>query len=337
MRHFTVLICSLTVHFAAVAQQPPDFGYQWSTITHPGNRPPTASEAPDLFPAGNPPGFVAPGSVQHVYRVARTEVTSEKWLEFVTAYAPHHAGSLFDVRFTSLWITPTTTGGFRITPGREQWPALVSWRMAARYCNWLTNGKSAEPWAFESGAYDASTFVTSPTGLDILDQASRSQSAAFWIPSQAEWMKAAYYDPSRYGQGVEGYWPYPYGLEVAPIPGLPSAGGQTNRGIDELVTPLSLQVGQYPAMSAPWGLLDTSGNAEEWTESLAFTNSSLSRVLRPSRAGFVGETLDRIDVNSSRHHDSIAGFRLASAVPSPPSAALAGVIAWFARRRRRCS
>ena len=119
----------------------PDHGLSWSTVTHAGNRPANAGEAPDLYRPTLPAPILA-GSVGHDYRITTTEVTTAQWAEFVRAYAPFYAGPYNDAGFTSIWINHVGNGQFSVPAGTEQRPASVSWRMAARYCNWLCDNKA---------------------------------------------------------------------------------------------------------------------------------------------------------------------------------------------------
>jgi formylglycine-generating enzyme required for sulfatase activity len=323
---------------SVLAQPVPDYGYTWATVGAVNNRSPTQAEAPNLYPSSPEPGFQAPGAVDHSYRIATTEVTAAQWLEFITAYSPFYGGPHNDVAFTSLWIVPTGPNTYTTEPGREQWAIQTNWRFAAAYCNWLSNGKAHTGAAFAAGAYDTSTFITTPGGTDVLDQATHSPGAMFWIPSQSEWLKAAYYDPNRYGPGSEGYWMYTYGSYTPATPGLPSMGGQTNRGIDDVIFPNDYTVGQYPSQYAPWGLLDTSGNMPEWTETLASPDSHYYRITKESRAGFVTDYFDRVDVYTGTPWDSLHGLRLASQVPGPPTSLTIGGFLWaFIRRGTRRS
>ncbi len=60
----------------------------------------------------------------------------------------------------------------------------VSFFDAMRFTNWLHNGQGSGD--TESGAY------TIGSGTDEV----RSANAKYWIPSEDEWYKAAYYDPN---------------------------------------------------------------------------------------------------------------------------------------------
>lgn len=42
----------------ACARGVPDYGFQWATVTHPGNRPASQSEAPDFYPPYSTPALL---------------------------------------------------------------------------------------------------------------------------------------------------------------------------------------------------------------------------------------------------------------------------------------
>ena len=44
----------------------------------------------------------------------------------------------------------------------------------------------------------------------------RHKDAKYFLPSEDEWYKAAYYDPNKGGAGVGGYWDYATGSDSAP-------------------------------------------------------------------------------------------------------------------------
>src|SRR5690606_20365357 len=116
---------------------------------------------------------------------------------------------------------------------------------------------------------DTSTFHTNPDGT-ITDQPTRSPGARFWIPSFDEWVKGGYYDPDRYGEGEPGYWLHPGRSQTPLVSGLPWEGGETNGGVDLLVShDPARNVGSYPHVRSAWGLMDISGGATEWIEQLS--------------------------------------------------------------------
>ena len=215
----------------AHARPTDDFGHEFVRIGRPGNRAALPEERYYNI------GLQNLGAVNHRYRMARTEVTSTQWLDFVNAYWPYweaQGGHPEESHFISQWLNTTTNQpgvdpGYYINPGAEQRAIETTWRLAATYCNWLHNGKVEEAWAFQSGAYDMGTFGgNSQDGYT--DQAERSPGARFWLPSVDEWTKAAHYDPDRYGVGIEGYWLRMNGQDDPLTPGLPENGGETSAG-----------------------------------------------------------------------------------------------------------
>jgi hypothetical protein len=317
----------------ADAQMPPSYGLDFVTVGSPGNRPANAQEAPLLYQLHNPPRLV--GAVGYEYRITRTTVTVGQWFEFVEAYAPYWQGAPGDVLFTSIWVD-WTGGGYRMKPGSENHPASATWRLAARYANWLHNGKVNERWAFEDGAYDTSTFTQNPNG-SFNDQAKHSPGAKFWIPTNDEWAKAVHYDPDRYGPGQEGYWLYPHGKDEEPVPGYPWAGGETNTALFSLpVQPAPhFDVNAYPHVTSPWGLLGVSGGEWEWMED--FSTGHTVRLTRTSSFKSSGPfPRDRLDLESFGNPRLAAhGFRIASVIPAPSTlGGVIGILVFFAQRRR---
>lgn len=320
-----------------VAQPVPDYDFQWRTIGAPGNRPANQTEAPQLYPPYSIPAFPV-GAVGYEYRMARTEVTAGQLLEFLNAYWPHFNGFYNDVSLTGAWIRASSTvpgqnpGYHLIIPGSENYGTDISWRNAARYCNWLTNNKATTAAAFESGAYDASTFTQNSDGT-LNDQLAHSPGALFWISTLDEWTKSMYFAPDRYGPGQEGYWYYPTSSDTAPFPGPPGSGfGQTSYGLPFLP---HYPVGSYGSVQSPWGLLDGSGGVSEYTE-FADDPGRRSRVTKGTGQGFstAADWLDSLGADSPILGDS--GVRLASAVPSPSTVMPMVLLFILPSRRRRC-
>lgn len=313
---------------AALAGPVPDYDFEWASVGAVGNRAPIESEVPGYWP------YMHYGSVNHRYRITKTEVTYGQWLEFVNAYAPFNQGPPRAFEMTGFYLSYNAgTGQYSMTNGADRAPMETSWRMAARYCNWLQNGKVAEQWAFETGAYDTSTFGRNPDGT-FTDQLTHNADAQFWIPTYDEWVKALYYDPNKYGQGQEGYWAYPHANDSEPISGLPQDGGETNAGILWSEELMFMDVGSYPDVQSPWGLLDGSGGQREWSET-AF--DAYSRIMDGSRFG-MGNAFpyyDLLDFWGFVDPDAHFGFRVASQVPSPASVLLLTCPFNLCRRRVR--
>src|SRR5262249_34869025 len=90
----------------------------------------------------------------------------------------------------------------------------TSFVRAARFVNSLTNGKVLSRRARRSGGF---SFVTLTVRLSRQTErgtydlarpdATRDRKRGFVVPSQNEWIKAAYFDPR--GGGTFSYWKYP--------------------------------------------------------------------------------------------------------------------------------
>lgn len=301
-----LLLTTITGATTTAHAQPLDF----VTVGAAGNRATNASETPS-YPD------MPRGSVNYEFRMMRTELTVAQHFEFAQAYLQFNPQAITDYAFLGPSLARTLDDQLIMFPETANWPSAMSWHMAARLCNWYHNGKVNQAWAFETGAYDTSTFVRLPDG-SRLDQLTRSAGARYWIPSVNEWIKAAYYDPNRYGPGLEGYWQQPNGTNETLISDYPQNGGQTNAGWG--VNLYQMDVGQYPNVQSPWGLLDVSGGRTEWSEGsdgpiangrtvVGSTQGTLSYLWVDPIEGFV-RFQTAPDLSSY-------GVRLAAMVPTP--------------------
>ncbi len=336
---------------------PSDYGHQFVTIGAPGNRAALASERIWNL-SGTPYAYPNLGAVSYEYRMARTEVTVQQYASFVNAYAPFfeaaNPGATSNGAFTGshIWRTtldPSAPPVYVFNPLTANYATDMSWRMAARYCNWLHNGRptggAITQDAFERGAYDTSTFTRNADN-SLNDQFTRSPDALFWIPSLNEWTKAAHYDPNRYGPGPgqEGYWINQGGQDAPLVTGAPGV-GQTSASFGPNGERYLVDVGAYANVRSPWGLLDTSGGVSELTEEATFVTPAGQFHFRMVRGSRVGADVDYDVIDYPFLEQYGAGFavgsglRLASSVPTPGIAS-----AWFLftsmasrRNRRSCS
>lgn len=340
-----VLISTLGLVLAAPAlgQAPPDYDFRWARIGDAGN-------AASPF-AGQTLGR---GRVDHEYRISRLEITTGQWMEFVNTYS---------TRFADMaWFGAPTYWGADLDPDYHgvgnRWRlrgdanaanlpvAGISWRDAARYCNWLCNEKAPTRAAIADGAYDTSTFSGNRRD-GFTDQAAHRPDAKFWIPTLDEWMKAVYYDPNRYASGLGGWW-RTAGMQDDPLtPGLPGQ-GQTSAGYEFDPVPFppeewNVALGAYTTTQSAWGLWDGSGGTSEWTEDWLFTDPVRSdRVYDGAAAGWYNYYTGVDDVTGYLADGPQAGqthvsFRVASSAPAPgtPLASMGAVLAMAGRRARR--
>ncbi|MBX3405853.1 MAG: SUMF1/EgtB/PvdO family nonheme iron enzyme [Phycisphaeraceae bacterium] len=338
----------------------------------------------------NPPtqgdDAIGRGSVDYEYFIGRYEVTTSQWVQFFNAAYDRPAGGGGNLP----WLTPPTFWGaqgttpinnsnpnarrWQVPAGNEMRPVgNISWRMAAMYCNFLHNGGAgaAGPGGvvprenFLSGAYDVSTF--GPNGMGgFADQATRSPGARYFIPTRDEWIKAAHYDPHRYGENQGGYWEFsnstdawvpggPPGVHVNLGPGGPGPNpngplAQANYGWDQFTfpgygSPFTVPLGAYPDVQSPWGLLDVAGATTEWTEQIAFGTfeGPSARFLEGSYwggapgFGIADAVWDSYGQLSPGWTPFDSGFRVASIVPGPTGLVVlaSGCVLVITRRRQR--
>lgn len=320
---------------------PPDYDFDFVTIDHPGN---IAYDGPSPF---GPPIAVGRGRVDYVYRIARTEVTTSQWLEFVNTFTmrddpsvglqllPTFWGARQDPGYSGpgyRWVLRTDVSDAAILP-----VSYISWRDSAMFCNWLHNDKSADVTSLATGAYDTATWGDKPPVFT--DAPSHLPDARFWIPTLDEWMKAAHYDPNKSGPGQGGYWLYANSSDKPQVSGPPGI-GDTSAGYipDEPFAEWNIPLGAYPGSTSPWGLLDTSGGAREWTEEVLWPDFQYNRVEAGSFAGSPAfPDIDHISFFGSEHPGGATamGLRIAANVPTPATIAAAAVSWCVANARRR--
>src|SRR6185369_5695542 len=138
---------------------------------------------------------------------------------------------------------------------------------AARFANWLDNGQptgAQGPGTTEGGAYH-----------DIGNQTlfGRNAGAAFFIPTEDEWYKAAYHDKAA-GLAAS-YFDYPTGTNSDPgndTTETTNAGNNVNTVINfpgdwAIGFPyLRTVVGEFELSDSPYGTFDQGGNVYEWNE-----------------------------------------------------------------------
>jgi sulfatase modifying factor 1 len=222
----------------------------------------------------------------------------------------------------------------------------VSWFDAARFSNWMTNGQGSG--STEDGAY---TLNNATTGSAV----ARNPGAAFYIPTNDEWYKAAYFSPNYGGVGVPGY--YDYATQSDSPPGNIVVSGTTNQanyftGAGFSVTQSSsydpnqnylTDVGAFSGSGSFYGTFDQSGNVFQWNDLDGLASSGSSRGLRGGSWNFFAFSLSSSDRGSDvpSYEFLDVGFRLASpvVVPEPSTWVMAaGGLAcagWGAWRRRR--
>jgi sulfatase modifying factor 1 len=216
-----LLITSLVPSMSARA----DIGYEFVTVGNPGN-------------AADTTGY---GRVDYPYRIGKYEVKIGQYAAFLNAVAATDTYGLYNPQMatdTSVAgiARSGSAGGYTYSViGDGNRPIChVSWLDAARMANWMHNGQPTggqDPGTTEDGAYP----LAGATGGII----NKGSGAVVYIPTENEWFKSAYYDPSL-NAGTGGYWLYPT---------------RSNDTPGNVIGPAPNQVNYYTADSAPNGFL----------------------------------------------------------------------------------
>ncbi len=235
------------------------------------------------------------GAVNYVYNIGKFEVTAGQYTEFLNAVADNDSHGLYITLMADLPsyrgcnIQRSGSPGSYSYSVADDWADrpvnYVSWGDAARFCNWLHNGRptgTQDSSTTEDGSYYLNGATSDAALLDVV----RKVDATWVIPSEDEWYKAAYH----YNDGVTGnYWDYPMESDIVPVsevpPGTNMTRGSANWYYGEYVigSPYyRTEVGAYDARpsDSPYGTFDQGGNISEWNETV------LSGSFRGLRGGY---------------------------------------------------
>ena len=269
------------------------------------------------------------GAVNYRYGIGQLEVTASQWVAFLNTvdpmgtnrrklWSPDESGTAWP-RFGEINFSASVGAGRHYSLAAPEWAdkpyAFANFLRSARFANALYNGKvlSKVPGTengFHYVTYRVRLSRDTETGMyDMRNpKTTRNHKTGFVIPSQDEWIKAAYYDPT--GGGTFSYWNYPTGPFTPPVQSTldPTNGNVTNAASQPnsifhqtepkiaapswcpsnqtaeacaTVNPLGLDPEAYAAAFqgslgtvgqagtySPWGTLDQGGNAVEWTDTI---------------------------------------------------------------------
>ena len=154
------------------------------------------------------------GRVNYNYQIKKYLVTNSEYAEFLNAIATTPNG-------LGLWHTdmsdPNRRGGISrtLSGGSYTYNALpnmgnkpvnyINWFCAVRFINWLHNNKPSG--AIASGTTEDGVYSLSNNIIQGTNKSSTNNKNSYWLPSEDEWYKAAYYDPDKNGSGP-GFWTY---------------------------------------------------------------------------------------------------------------------------------
>lgn len=234
-----------------------DLAVPFSYVGAPGNAsvgidgftPPSRATVP-AQPGGST--YQELGGVPYVYAIARTEITAGQYVTFLNKVDPRGENPVQPVTGVRLWVeafspvlNPVAGQINRVedaAPGSHYRLAAEFWRdkplmnanlfQFAYFANSLYNGttvaaddaRGRSPLGFpvrtQTRFVDLSTRIT--TGMYDLQDSSypffeRQDTSGYVVPSEDEWVKAAYFSPRPTGNGTHYYY-YPTVSDAAPTP-----------------------------------------------------------------------------------------------------------------------
>ncbi|HEY5052585.1 MAG TPA: hypothetical protein VII45_04165 [Solirubrobacterales bacterium] len=219
----------------------------------------SCAEAPE-----GPPACQEVGGVKYRYGIGQLEVTVTQWVAFLNTvdpagrnkhrlYSSDESSSAWP-KYGQIDFSSSAADGHHYSVASPEWAdkpyGFANFLRSARFVNSLYNGRllskhvSAEA-GFRYVTYRVRLSKLTEHGMyDMTKPATtRSAKSGFVVPSQNEWIKAAYYDPN--GGGAYSYWKYPTnagvfgdGTATAPHPTTldPSTGDVTNASTQPLAT-----------------------------------------------------------------------------------------------------
>ncbi|MEN8772290.1 MAG: SUMF1/EgtB/PvdO family nonheme iron enzyme [Akkermansiaceae bacterium] len=219
------------------------------------------------------------GAVSYEYQIGKYEVTNREYTDFLNAVDPTGINKLnlyYVLMGASSHGGITNTAGnadgskYEVKAGYANRPVVyVSYFDAMRFCNWLHNGAQSDG-DTENGAYTLLGGGVAPTnGITVV----RNPGAKFAVPTENEWYKAAYYQPSGDGGDTNHYWLFPTGGNLEPNASAPPGTSPAANFNGELSS--AIAVGAYTNTEGHYGTFDMAGNVAEWLETISAANSSV--------------------------------------------------------------
>jgi formylglycine-generating enzyme required for sulfatase activity len=290
---------------------------------------------------GDPTTSESFGGVSYAFEMGKYDVTIDQYTTFLNSVATNTNAN---PAIKSLWIeemgkttedtgaliarrTNATLGYSYSVVTNAFWKessgkrpvCWVSWFDAARFANWMHNGATNGA-DTENGAYNLTNYQTDGYVL-------RNSNAIWWIPSENEWYKSAYFDRNKNGSfpTPDRYNNFATHSDFIPLDSSTNAGGSwatneanynwaryslrksTNPGV---LTP----VGYYKMSKSAYGTYDQCGLVWQWTEGVVRSRTQTNRVVR---GGSWGPGLTpvscyiRRDYPPGFYEDDDTGFRLA--------------------------
>lgn len=296
----------------------------------------------ELVTIGDPGNEADPitgfGSVADTYQISSNVVTIGQYTAFLNAVARRDRKRLFNPMMErDLNIAGIERLG---RSGRYHYRAIdnggdsadrpityVSWLDAARFANWMSNGQPSgrqTSRTTENGAYNLSQLRGQAPARNAINP-NTGQPPTFYIPSEDQWYKAAYFSPVLNGSG--GYYLYATQNNTAPTSTTSSGGSNeanlannfifytTQSNIYDPLTNYLTDVGTFSQSQSFYGTTDQAGLVYEWNDLNG--TSSPQRGLRGGYWFSAGQSTlsTTYSIATIDRESSDAGFRLAAVDP----------------------
>ena len=271
----------------------------------------------DIGNTGNAADTTTYGAVPYEYRTGKNEISQ---LQITKA--------------TQIGMANVSAGAW----SNNQPAADITWYEAAAFVNFLNtnSGKTAAyDLTFSNGSWSMALWSSEQAWTEGGTNLYRNKDAFYFLPSENEWYKAAYYNP-----GGSNYFLYPTASSSVPmaVASGTNAGSAVYNG-GAVTNPAAVT---FAGGLSPYGTMGQGGNVFEWNESAFDGANSSASENRARRGGYWSfpdgnlRSSARVSVVPSVER-SFVGFRVAS-VPEPSTYALLAMTAagalWMTRRRR---
>lgn len=279
------------------------------------------------------------GSVPQNFQIASTVITIEQYTAFLNAVAKRDPHRLFN----PLMQSDRNIAGIQRTgrAGHYRYDVIdnggssgdrpityVSWFDAARFANWMANGQPTGKQnraTTEDGAYTLSKSSNVAPARNSINP-NTGEAPSFYIPTENEWYKAAYFNPSL-NNNTGGYTLYATQSNTAPS-NSPSSGGNneanlannftfytTQSIVYDPITNYLTDVGTFSNSLSFYGTKDQTGLLYEWNDLSAAR--SLEKGLRGGYWFSASQSAmaTTFSMATPERESSDAGFRLAAPDP----------------------
>lgn len=242
----------------------------------------------DLVTVGNPGNSSDPktgyGAVSYTYSIGKYPVTIAQYTEFLNAVAQDDTHHLWNANMQNVGnvagiARAGSSGSYTYTVINNSGYSgnrpitSVSWFSAARFANWMANGQPAGSQTdstTEDGAYFVNHLEEGQTVPKNSINPNTGITPTFYLPSDDEWYKAAYYN------GAGTYYLFATQSNTVPGNAIGASPNQANYISNQtgycttqsFITLLTVNyltdVGSFTGSPSHYGTFDQTGNVWEW-------------------------------------------------------------------------